>query len=233
MRVLDRHGLVAGRHVTVAEVDPLGVRRIRHPRMLLADVVDDHVHDQADAPATGRAHQLAQAQLAAQTRVHPVEVGGRVTGVGARWHASLQHRVQPHRGETHAVDVVQARGDARDVAAVAAVGTGAVRRVAHAGDRVVARVAVGEAVRRDQVDRVGRAEALGVRRIGVLALESVVQSQRAPLARQVDVKASRARRRVHAQIDEQVVGAVAAARAAHRDSPGSSPSAAARRRPGR
>ena len=208
--------MVGGRELA-APVDPVLRRQVAHPPVPGADVVEDHVHHQADAARAGVAGEGAHVLVAAHPRVHAVQVGDRVAMVGMARLVVLQHRRRPQLGEAERGDVVEVPAQAGDVAAVAAVGIGAVRGLAQAGDAVVARVAVGEAVGHHQVDRIGGIEAAALRRARHARIESPVAGGHGAsvgLERDRHHAGRGVRRDVHG--DEQVVRVVGALHVDHR-----------------
>src|SRR5690606_37613172 len=80
--VLDRGAAVVGGGEAAAVVDPVAAGQVAHPPVLRADVVEHHVHDDADAVFAGLARQRAEVLVAAHARVDPVQVGDRVAVVG-------------------------------------------------------------------------------------------------------------------------------------------------------
>ena len=100
---------------------------------------------------------------------------------------------------------------------MAAVLVGTVELVGHALDAVVGRVAVGETVWRDQVNRIRLIETAGVGRVFVFLLEGVAVCQRLALARERDVERARLGALADVQVQEQVVGAVHAHHPFERD----------------
>ena len=81
----------------------------------------------------------------------------------------------------------------------------AVEPVGHAGDAVVGRVAVGEAVRHDLVDRVLAAETLALGRAGFARQQAVGMAGGAPGALESDIDIARFYCGIERQVDEQVI----------------------------
>ena len=159
---------VVGADVAVPLVDPVVARQIVHPPMVQPAVVDDHVHDEADAASPSRFRQRQEFLVRAEARVHAVEISGGIAVVGVLRHRVFQYRIQPNRGEAEASNVVQALGNALKIAAVPGQGLAAVQRVAQRLDVVVRRIAVAEAIRRDEIDRVLRRKSARALRIAAL-----------------------------------------------------------------
>ena len=171
VRILDGGAAVVGGREGPAVVDPVLFRQVAHPPMGGADVVEHHVHDQADPARPRLARQRTVVVVAAEARVDAIQVADRVAVVGVRRLVVLQQGRGPQLGETHAGDVVQVPTDAGDVAAVAAVRVRAVGGFLEAGDAVVGRIAVGEAIRHQQVNRIARIEAAALRGTGSTRLQ--------------------------------------------------------------
>jgi hypothetical protein len=163
MRILDRGAAVVGGGERAAVVDPVLRRQVGHPPVLRTDVVEHDVHDQADALRPRLARQRTHVLVATHARIRLVEIGDRVAVVAVLRLVVFQEGRRPQLGEAHPGDVVDVLAHAGDVAAVAAVGIRAVGRFKHAGDAVVRWIAIGEPVRRHQVDRIARIEAAASR----------------------------------------------------------------------
>ncbi len=206
MRILHGGAAMVGRREVAAVVDPVLRRQVAHPPVLRADVVEHHVHDDADALRPGLARQRTEVLVAAHARIGAVQVGDRIAMVGVGGLVVLQHRRGPQLGEAHAGDVVQVLADAGDVAAVATVRMRAIGGFGHAGHAVVAGIAIGEAVRGDQVDRIARIEAATLRGAGVACVQSPPMGGN-HLAGFDELDVERARRCIARDVDgdEQVV----------------------------
>ena len=128
-------------------------RDVLHPGVVAAAVVEDHVHDDLHAPPVGIVDEVDIFLVGAEARVHPVIVGGRVAVIGTAFHIVLQDGVEPDRRDAQVLDIIHVLFDAGQVAPVAGVGVVAVYLISlPQGDLVVVGVAVGEAVRHDQVE---------------------------------------------------------------------------------
>jgi hypothetical protein len=195
----------AGRHELAGVVDPVRRRHVLHPPVVLADVGQHHVLDQADAVLARFLRQAHVVLVAAVARVDLVMVGGGVAVVGRGRHVVLHQRRRPQLGKAHAGDVVEVVDHALDVAAVAAVAQLAVQFIGHAGDAVVFRIAVGEAVRHDLVDRVLGIEAMALARSRLARQQAVGIADGLALAAEIDAHVARRRLAVDDQVDEQVV----------------------------
>src|SRR5581483_9581440 len=102
---------------------PVAVRRVAspraaEPRVCVGGVVDDEVDQDADAAALGLVHELDEVARRAEARVDGVEVGDVVAVVAAG--RGLERR-EPDRVDPEALDVVEAAGEAFEVAAAVAV----------------------------------------------------------------------------------------------------------------
>ena len=196
---------VAGFHIAVPAMHPVFAGRIRHPPVMQAAVIDDHVHDEADAPFAPRLGQGGQLLVAAEAGIHAVEIRGGVAVVGILRHGVFQHRIEPDGGEAQPGDVVQALPQALQVAAVAGARQGAIHQVAQAGHLIVARVAIGEAVRRDEVDGVRRGEALGMGGVGIARVQAIAVAQASLAIAEADAERAGLRLRADAKVQKQVV----------------------------
>ena len=171
---VDAERLGMGRpHVAVPLVHPVVHRGIIHPPVMQPAVIDDHVHDQPDALFASDPGQFPQVFIAALARVHPVEIRGGIAVVGEFRHRVLKHGIQPDCGEAESGDVVEPIDDAPEIAAVAPPWQAPVQDVSHAFDLVVFGIAVGESVRRDQVNRIYGGKAAGVLRVLVAFVQAV------------------------------------------------------------
>jgi hypothetical protein len=126
--------------------------------------------------------------------------------IGSRLHVVFDQRRRPQLGEAQAFDVVEVVDHALDVAAVAAMAQLAVELVGQAGHAVILRVAVGEAVRHDLVDRVLGVEALALGRARFARQQLVgISRGAAVLAAQHDVETAGLDVGIQRQVDEQVI----------------------------
>ncbi len=203
--VLHRDPVMAGWDEFAAMVSPVRRRHVLHPPVAAADMRQHHILDDADAALARLRRQALEVGIAAVARIDAVMVGRRVAMVGVGGHVVLDQRSGPDLGEAHAGDVVEAVDHALDVAAVARAAARPIELVPHAGDAVVARVAVGKAVRHDLVDRVLAGKSLPGRRAGLARVQFVLVTGRSGAAAEADLKFSWPRGRTDLQVDEQVV----------------------------
>ena len=202
-----RRARVVGNPELAAETDPVRGWDIGHPWVSDADVVGDHVHDHADVPGARFRDQPAILLVVAVTWIDLVEIGGRITVIGALGHRIFEDRIQPQLGEPQIAYVVEVRADTGEIAAVPAVVVVSIRLVGELWMVVVAGVAVGETVGRDQVDRVGGREAFRMVRIFVFREEFVAMYELPAGGVENDVEVAGFRVAADVEIHEQVVRA--------------------------
>ena len=147
-------------------IEPGLRRQVVHPPVLAARVVGDHVHYHTDAMSLRFCDKLAVAFVRTETRVHQVVIGDGIAVVGPFVHRVLEERIDPQLRVAHVRDVAEMLAQALD--GVSLVGASLVGVTL---DVVVRRVAIGEAVRRDQVDDIARV--VGADVIGYAYLEFV------------------------------------------------------------
>ena len=121
--------------------------------MIAAAVVEDHVHNDLHASFVSIVDEVDIFLVATETQVYTVIVGCRVAVIGTTFHIIFQYGVEPDRRDAQVLDIIHVLFDAGQVAPVAGVGVIAVYLISlPQGDLVVVGVAVGEAVRHDQVE---------------------------------------------------------------------------------
>jgi hypothetical protein len=86
--------------------------------MFVRGVVDDEVHEDADAAAVGLAHELDEVSAGAEAPVDAVVVGDVVSVIPPR---RRLERSEPDRRHTEAFEVVETPGEPFEVAAAVAV----------------------------------------------------------------------------------------------------------------
>lgn len=175
--------------------------------MLRATVVDNHIHDDADAFGAGQISQLAVFLIGAEAGVHLVEIGGRIAVVGVLVHVIFQQWVEPDGGEAQIGDVIQVVDDAFDIASVTAARLLAVGLFFHALYVIIGGVAIGETVGRDEVHGIGSSEALEVCGTRCTCLQLVSMALRNLTAfAEDDVKLACFCRFSNGEVDEEVIG---------------------------
>mmetsp|Transcript_29817 Transcript_29817/g.53979 ORF Transcript_29817/g.53979 Transcript_29817/m.53979 type:complete len:423 (+) Transcript_29817:575-1843(+) len=210
--VLQRHPRMVGFDIALWPlVQPVGCRQIAQPPVPGADVVEHDVLDHADLAFARCADEVEVVLVAAETRVDLVEVGRGVAVVAVGRAVVFDQRRRPHLGEAQVGDVAQMPAQAGEVAAMAAAGVGAIRRLLHAA--LAAAAALGEAVGHDEVDRILGAEAAALGRAGGTRTQRIAQR----VARQVQRQLARRGPGADVEVDEQIVRAARAVAAAQRD----------------
>ena len=129
-------------------------------------MVQDHVHDDAEAARARLADEANVARVAAEAVVHAVEIRDCIAVVGTARLVVLLHGRQPELRGPEVREVAEPRAQALEVAAVPPVGIGAVRGFAVARHRVVRRITIRKAVRHREVDRIRTRESLALRGTG-------------------------------------------------------------------
>ena len=138
--------------VHTAVVDPIRRWQLLHPPVLRPTVVHDHVHDDLHAFGACCVHKRFVFFIASKPAVHLVIIRGGVAVVRPSGLVVFQNGIQPNGREAHVVQVVQLLLDAGNIPTMTAVVVGAVEPLLHARDLIVRRVAIREAVRRNQVN---------------------------------------------------------------------------------
>ena len=192
----------------VLEIEPVRRRQIIHPPVPAADMVQDLIHDQADAVRSHTRGQRDELLIAAEAGVNAVMVRRQVTVVGIDRHVAFEKGAQPDRRKSHAVDVVQAVCNALQVTAMAAVGVSTVELVVEKVELVVIGIAVREAVRHDHVNRVGGAQSRDVIPVGIFLSQLERPLDRVLAFREHDVDDAGLRIRTDIEINEQVIRAI-------------------------
>ena len=216
VRVLVRRAGVRRLGTRFRDVDPGSRRQVGHPPVIAAGVVGDHVHDDADALVAGLVDEGGVALVTAETRIDLVEVRRCVAVIRAFLHRVLEYGIQPDLRESQVGDVIEVPAHALEIAAVASVVVTAVGFVGVALDAVVAGIAVGEAVGRNQVDDV--AGVIGADATRRAFAQFVGPGYAVVSVRKHEVERSRHGRPAELEVHEQVVRAVAAHHAGDADS---------------
>ena len=166
--VEDGGELIACLKAVVGIIEPVLRRWVDVPGMIVAAVVENHVHHHLQSTLVAFVDELLIFSVCTKARIHFIVIGGGVSVVRAV-HAVvvgpvvLKNRREPQGGDAEVGEVVEVLLDAGEITAVAQAWLGAFADlVAHALDHVVLRVAVGEAVWHEQVEYVGVGEALVV-----------------------------------------------------------------------
>ena len=140
-------------HVIVQVIEPILARDIFHPGVVAAAVVEDHVHNDLHTSLVSIVDEVDIFLVGAETWVYTIIVGCRVTVIGTTFHIIFQYGIEPDCRDAQVLDIIHVLFDAGQVAPVAGVGVIAVYLISlPQGDLVVVGVAVGEAVRHDQVE---------------------------------------------------------------------------------
>ena len=130
----------------------------RPPRGWPADMVGHVIEDELHVAAVELVGEAAVVGQRTQARLDGIHIGGAVAVVVARGRVVLKDRREPDRGDAELLQIVEVIDDALEVAAMVGVRVVAVGRRG-AGQAIVGRVAVSEAVRHDEVEDVGGGEA--------------------------------------------------------------------------
>ena len=161
-----RIGIVLHREIAVGVrilrplMDPVRERKVLHPPMRITAVVGHDVHDHLDAALMAFAHELAVHLIVSEAGIDAVIVTAGISVVGLARLIVLEQRSVPDGRCAQVGDIVQMVHNALYVASVTASKLLAVSLVVSIRRIVIGRIAVGEAVRHDQVDQVGGGETL-------------------------------------------------------------------------
>jgi len=121
-------------HVPVALGVVTGRTRLDEPGVLVAGVVDHQIEDQAHAPAVHLGQQVIEVGHGAELLHDRLVVGDVVAVVVVR---RLVHRADPDHVDTERFEIVEARGDAIEIANAIAVGIHEAARVDLVGHRLL------------------------------------------------------------------------------------------------
>ena len=201
MRIDRSPFVVAGSHEGVVEVQPVPARKVVHPPMGAAAVIEYHVHHDLHSVVMGLPDESDIFFHGSETGVHRIIVGNCVAVIGPC--GILLDRIEPDGRDSEVLDVVEMVGYALDVAAVAAAVASPVR--VGPPDGIVGRVAVGKPVWSDEIKDVFRSEAHGSG-LGVPLLQLILPYGLLPVLFEHYVEGSRLGLGRYLEIDEKVVG---------------------------
>ena len=209
--VEDGGELIACLKAVVGIIEPVLRRWVEVPGMVVAAMVEDHIHHHLQSTLVAFVDELLIFSVCTEARIHFIVIGGGVSVVRAV-HAVVvgpvvfQDRCEPQGSNAKVGEVVEVLLNAGEVTAVAQAWLGAVAGlVAHSLDDIVLRVAVGEAVGHEQVEHVGIGEALVVLATHGAVLERIAHL----LAVEVECHLS-GLSPLQVQVDEQIVRRVEA-----------------------
>ena len=157
--------LVGSLQAIVGIVEPVFRWRVEIPGMVVAAMIEYHVHHHLQTTLVAFVDELLIFSIGAEAGIHLIIIGGGIAMIRTV-HAVvvgpvvLQDGSEPQSRNTKLSEVVKMLLYSGEVASVAQAGLGAVAcLVAHAFHHVVFRIAVGEAVGHEQIEHVCIAEA--------------------------------------------------------------------------
>ena len=150
MRILNRLTAVGRRHKFAIKINPILKRKILHPPVAIATVVQDHIHDEFDPFLIGFLGQLSVLLIRPKTRINQIMIRDRIAMVTLLRLVIRHDRHIPNRRKSHVMNVRQSVNDSFEVPAMPTVHFAARWiRLTVSRFRVITRVAIRKAVGRD------------------------------------------------------------------------------------
>src|SRR5579883_617274 len=153
------HGREGIQMIRARTVEPIGERRMIHPRMQRSNMIRDGIEENLDVLLVSRSDEVLIVREGAEMGVHIIEIHGAVAVI-ILGSAVLHDGREPERGYAEILEITEVFANAAEVAAVIRARLGTVIRAGCCERFVIRRIAVRKAVRHDQVENVAGREAL-------------------------------------------------------------------------
>ena len=154
MYIHQRPFKVRSLHKIVLMIQPIFRRKVFQPPVTTTAMVEDHIHHHLYTPVVRLIDQLAILLVRAKTRIYLIEISDRIAMVGASRHTVFQNGIQPNRGKSQILDIIQFIDDTPDIASVTSPRTRTIHL--HAIQIVILRIGIRKTVRCDQVHHIRR-----------------------------------------------------------------------------